>query len=74
MNDVGIVEVQVLEARGLRSADFTGSSDPYATIELGNNFSRTETLYNTLEPVWNKTLNLYNQFLLGKSNKIKLFQ
>ena len=58
LSDVGVVEVKVLEARGLRSADFTGSSDPYATVELGNNFSRTETLYNTLEPVWNKTVNL----------------
>ena len=56
--NVGYVVVEVLRARGLRSADFTGSSDPYATIELGNCYARTDTLYSTLDPTWNKTFTL----------------
>ena len=58
MDDVGFVSVQVHGARGLRSADFVTSSDPYATVELGNKFLRTHTCYNTLEPTWNRNFKL----------------
>ena len=58
MDDVGFLSVKVLEARGLRAADFVTLSDPYVTVELGNKFLRTETCYNTLEPKWNRAFKL----------------
>ena len=50
--------VKVSKARGLRSADFGGSSDPYVTVELGNSYSRTQTVYRDLEPQWDRTFTL----------------
>ena len=52
--DVGFLTVRVAEARGLRSADFGGSSDPYVTLELGNCYARTHTVYRSLDPHWNR--------------------
>ena len=45
---------KVIGARGLRSADFGGSSDPYVTLELGNCYARTHTVYRSLDPHWNR--------------------
>ena len=50
--------VKVIGARGLRSADFGGSSDPYVTLELGNWYSRTQTVYRNLDPDWNRLFTL----------------
>ena len=55
---MGFLSVKVIEARGLREADYITKSDPYATVELGNKFLRTQTCYNTIEPNWNKAFKL----------------
>ena len=56
--DVGFLIVKVEGARGLRSADFGGFSDPYVTVELGNSYSRTQTVYRNLHPQWNRMFTL----------------
>ena len=58
IKNVGFIAIDVISARGLRSADYLGLSDPYVTVELGNKFSRTQTVYNNLDPVWNKPIKL----------------
>ena len=54
LKDVGVIQLTVYSARGLKSADFSGMSDPYFTVELGNSYTRSQTLFNTLDPDWNK--------------------
>ena len=55
VRDVGRLAVTVLSARGLRSADLGGSSDPYAVVQLGNSCLRTKTDWATLDPAWGNT-------------------
>ncbi|KAJ8961097.1 hypothetical protein NQ318_008773 [Aromia moschata] len=49
--------VHVIEARDLLKKDigFTGKgkSDPYTLLEVGEQNHRTETIFNTVNPVWN---------------------
>ena len=56
--DVGFLTAKVIGARGLRSADFGGFSDPYVTLELGNSYSRTHTVYRNLDPDWHRMFTL----------------
>ncbi|CAM6090440.1 unnamed protein product [Calypogeia fissa] len=50
------VEVAVLEARDLVAADWMGTSDPYVSVRYGNIRKRTKTVYKTLNPTWNQTI------------------
>ena len=59
--------VTVVEAKGLPTMDFMGSTDPYALVFLSEPFSdsvtgpvtfRTETRNNTRDPVWNADFEL----------------
>ncbi|KAI4790684.1 hypothetical protein KUCAC02_034471, partial [Chaenocephalus aceratus] len=52
--DVGIVQVKVMRAEGLMSADVTGKSDPFCVLELNNDRLQTHTVYKNLNPEWNK--------------------
>nr|KAF6287158.1 multiple C2 and transmembrane domain containing 2 [Pipistrellus kuhlii] len=54
MKDVGILQVKVLKAVDLLAADFSGKSDPFCLLELGNDRLQTHTIYKTLNPEWNK--------------------
>ncbi|TKS85069.1 Multiple C2 and transmembrane domain-containing protein 1 [Collichthys lucidus] len=54
LKDVGIVQVKVLKAGGLMSADVTGKSDPFCVLELTNDRLQTHTVYKNLNPEWNK--------------------
>ncbi|XP_053514842.1 multiple C2 and transmembrane domain-containing protein 2 isoform X2 [Artibeus jamaicensis] len=54
MKDIGIVQVKVLKAVDLLAADFSGKSDPFCLLELGNDRLQTHTIYKTLNPEWNK--------------------
>ncbi|XP_030046186.1 double C2-like domain-containing protein beta [Microcaecilia unicolor] len=54
----------IYQAKGLKSMDSNGSSDPYVKANLlpgasKANKLRTKTLRNTLHPVWNETLTYY---------------
>nr|XP_004658219.1 multiple C2 and transmembrane domain-containing protein 2 isoform X2 [Jaculus jaculus] len=54
MKDVGILQVKVLKAADLLAADFSGKSDPFCLLELGNDRLQTHTIYKNLNPEWNK--------------------
>ncbi|XP_027377160.1 multiple C2 and transmembrane domain-containing protein 2 isoform X1 [Bos indicus x Bos taurus] len=54
MKDVGILQVKVLKAVDLLAADFSGKSDPFCLLELGNDRLQTHTIYKNLNPEWNK--------------------
>jgi hypothetical protein len=55
---VGSVKCHVVSARGLRAADFGGSSDPFCELHLGNARLRTKTAHKSLEPVWDQVLEM----------------
>jgi len=55
---IGSVKVHVIRAKGLRSADFNGKSDPYVELSVGNARLRTPVKYKTLEPFWDELLEL----------------
>ncbi|XP_078386533.1 multiple C2 and transmembrane domain-containing protein 2-like [Cetorhinus maximus] len=54
MSDIGFLQVQVIKACNLTAADFSGKSDPFCVLELGNNKLLTHTVYKNLNPEWNK--------------------
>ncbi|XP_074090267.1 multiple C2 and transmembrane domain-containing protein 2 isoform X4 [Macrotis lagotis] len=54
MKDIGILQVKVLKAIDLLAADFSGKSDPFCLLELGNDRLQTHTIYKNLNPEWNK--------------------
>ncbi|KAM8784028.1 multiple C2 and transmembrane domain-containing protein 2 isoform 2-T2 [Rhynchonycteris naso] len=54
MKDIGILQVKVLKAVDLLAADFSGKSDPFCLLELGNDRLQTHTIYKTLNPEWNQ--------------------
>uniref|UniRef100_A0A674IC15 Multiple C2 and transmembrane domain-containing protein 2 n=1 Tax=Terrapene triunguis TaxID=2587831 RepID=A0A674IC15_9SAUR len=54
MKDIGFLQVKVLKAVDLLAADFSGKSDPFCVLELGNDRLQTHTIYKNLNPEWNK--------------------
>ncbi|CAO2614231.1 Multiple C2 and transmembrane domain-containing protein 2 [Lemmus lemmus] len=56
VKDVGFLQVKVLKAVDLLAADFSGKSDPFCLLELGNDRLQTHTIYKNLNPEWNKVL------------------
>ncbi|XP_051484573.1 multiple C2 and transmembrane domain-containing protein 2 [Apus apus] len=54
IKDVGFLQVKVLKAVDLLAADFSGKSDPFCVLELGNDSLQTHTVYKNLNPEWNK--------------------
>ncbi|PIA41396.1 hypothetical protein AQUCO_02200069v1 [Aquilegia coerulea] len=44
--------VRVLEARNLRAMDYSGSSDPYVRLQLGEKKFRTKVVKKSLNPSW----------------------
>ena len=49
----GNVKVSIKQAKNLVKGDLIGKSDPYAIISCGNDASKTKTVKNDLNPVWN---------------------
>jgi hypothetical protein len=56
--DVGCLRVKVIKATGIQAADFGGTSDPFVVLELDNARVRTETVYKTVEPEWDKSFTM----------------
>ncbi|KFW76769.1 Multiple C2 and transmembrane domain-containing protein 2, partial [Manacus vitellinus] len=54
IKDIGFLQVKVLKAVDLLAADFSGKSDPFCVLELGNDMLQTHTVYKNLNPEWNK--------------------
>lgn len=51
----------VIEARGIKAADFGGTSDPFVEVRIkGQTHAlRTKTINKSLSPCWNEELVLY---------------
>ncbi|XP_053127657.1 multiple C2 and transmembrane domain-containing protein 2 isoform X2 [Hemicordylus capensis] len=54
IKDVGFLQVKVLKAVDLLAADFSGKSDPFCVLELGNSRLQSYTVYKNLNPEWNQ--------------------
>ncbi|KAJ8028903.1 Multiple C2 and transmembrane domain-containing protein 1 [Holothuria leucospilota] len=54
IKDVGWLQVKVIKAQNLASADIGGKSDPFCVVELVNSRLQTQTQYKTLNPEWGK--------------------
>lgn len=54
---IGVLQITVYNARGLKNTDITGTIDPYVkmTINQGAELARTEVRDNTTNPQWNET-------------------
>ncbi|KAJ3154200.1 hypothetical protein HDU86_004744 [Geranomyces michiganensis] len=55
---LGIVKFVLRQAKHLRAADWSGSSDPYATVSFGNAstfLARTRIISRDRNPMWNET-------------------
>eukprot|EP01088_Endostelium_zonatum_P010922 TRINITY_DN2461_c0_g1_i2.p1 TRINITY_DN2461_c0_g1~~TRINITY_DN2461_c0_g1_i2.p1 ORF type:complete len:334 (-),score=87.77 TRINITY_DN2461_c0_g1_i2:135-1088(-) len=52
---MGRLTVKVLRAIDLAAKDLSGTSDPYVTIEIGNQKHKTSTIKKNLNPTWNQT-------------------
>ncbi|KAI8064721.1 C2 domain-containing protein [Gongronella butleri] len=52
----GIVTVKIVEARGLRGVDSSGTSDPFVRVRVGSNeVYKTRVVKKNLRPEWNET-------------------
>ncbi|XP_019389314.1 PREDICTED: multiple C2 and transmembrane domain-containing protein 2 isoform X2 [Crocodylus porosus] len=58
MKDIGFLQVKVLKAVDLLAADFSGKSDPFCVLEVGNDKLQTHTVYKNLNPEWNKVFTI----------------
>lgn len=58
LDDVGWLQVEVLRAEGLPSADINGKSDPFCSLQIVNQYAQTQTEYKTLNPEWGKVFEL----------------
>ncbi|XP_062516683.1 multiple C2 and transmembrane domain-containing protein 1-like isoform X2 [Corticium candelabrum] len=59
IDDVGLLKVKVIKAVGIPATDFfLGTSNPFIVLELDNCRVRTETVYKTIEPGWEKEFTL----------------
>uniref|UniRef100_A0AAY4BLR6 C2 domain-containing protein n=1 Tax=Denticeps clupeoides TaxID=299321 RepID=A0AAY4BLR6_9TELE len=52
--DIGLVQIKVIKATDIASADLNGKSDPFCVLELGNSRLQTHAIHKTLNPEWNK--------------------
>lgn len=52
----GSVTITLIEARGLRGVDKSGTSDPYVRVKVGKDqIYKTQVIPKTLDPEWNET-------------------
>ncbi|KAG5898687.1 hypothetical protein JTB14_030637 [Gonioctena quinquepunctata] len=54
IQDVGHLVVKLFRAQGLAATNWIGESDTFCVVELGNARVRTQTIYNSLDPSWDK--------------------
>ncbi|KAH0620072.1 hypothetical protein JD844_014646 [Phrynosoma platyrhinos] len=54
IKDIGFLQVKILKAVDLLAADFSGKSDPFCLLELGNDRLQSYTVYKNLNPEWNQ--------------------
>ncbi|XP_063170399.1 multiple C2 and transmembrane domain-containing protein 2 [Candoia aspera] len=54
IKDMGFLQVKLLKAVDLLAADFSGKSDPFCILALGNSRLQSYTIYKNLNPEWNQ--------------------
>ncbi|XP_057468438.1 synaptotagmin-4-like isoform X1 [Actinidia eriantha] len=57
LKPVGLLDVKLIEAKGLTNKDIIGKSDPYAVIfvrPLRDRMKTSKTISNELNPIWNE--------------------
>ncbi len=59
----GKIKVTVVEAKNLRAADKTGTSDPYCILKVGEDIQETTVIKRTLVPKWREQFKLYVIFV-----------
>ncbi|KAL6759740.1 Alpha/Beta hydrolase protein [Haematococcus lacustris] len=69
----GILFVELLHASGLRAADFTGASDPYAVLSVGPSMARSRVVFQSLNPAWHQRFFLYVKDLQADTLKVRLY-
>ncbi|KAF5834575.1 hypothetical protein DUNSADRAFT_8700 [Dunaliella salina] len=69
----GILRVELQSAKGVRSADITGASDPYAVVTCGPSGVRSKVVNNTLNPEWNEVFLLYVRDASKDLLKVRLY-
>jgi Ca2+-binding EF-hand superfamily protein len=56
--------VELIQAQSLMPGNFSGGSDPYVLLQIGNITARSHTVEDTLNPKWNQVFNFQTD--LGK--------
>lgn len=54
-----VVNIILMEGRGLSAKDENGLSDPYVKFKLGNEKYKSKVIFKTLNPVWNEQFDLH---------------
>ncbi|KAF7320046.1 hypothetical protein MKEN_00788800 [Mycena kentingensis (nom. inval.)] len=74
INNQGMLRVDLLDAKDLRSADRSGKSDPYAVFTLnGVKVFKSQTVKKTLSPVWNENCMVSVPSRVGADFSIEVF-
>lgn len=71
----GVLRINLIEAENLMKKDitlFSGKSDPYAKISVGDQEFRTDIIYNTINPQWNFVCEALVDEIHGQTIDIKV--
>lgn len=55
----------MIEARGVRIGDKTGTSDPYCVLKFGEEVQETNVIKKSLNPKWREQFKLYDTLSLS---------
>jgi Ca2+-dependent lipid-binding protein len=74
INNMGVLRVDVVGAKGLVGADRSGKSDPYVVFTLnGQKVFKSETKKKTLSPVWNEAFEVMVPSRVGAQFSFEIF-
>ena len=60
MDEKYVLVVNIIDAVGLAAADKAGTSDPFVTVTIGTKEEKTGVKKETLNPIWDETLRIFN--------------
>ncbi|CED82008.1 Ca2-dependent lipid-binding protein CLB1/vesicle protein vp115/Granuphilin A, contains C2 domain [Phaffia rhodozyma] len=73
-NNMGLLKVELIDGHGLRGADRSGKSDPYAVFNLnGEKVFKSEVKKKTLSPVWNEKFETSVTSRVGALFEVEIF-
>jgi len=55
-----VMVINIIDAVGIAAADKTGASDPFVTVTVGLQEDKTTVKKETLNPIWDETLRIFN--------------